>query len=135
MKKELIREIKFNEDITQALFLNNEGDIVAAHGGQLSIIYARDYQPLEQPLPDDESILGNITKRIIYIEFFLEKRELADDSIMRELKSQEDLIKNQVLRFASTKSSSPIKAEVVVKDNHITGRHLTDDKVSKIFDE
>lgn len=33
MKKELIREIKFNEDITQALFLNHKGDIVTAHGG------------------------------------------------------------------------------------------------------
>jgi WD40 repeat protein len=31
--KELIREIKFNEDIKEAVFLNDEADIVIAHGG------------------------------------------------------------------------------------------------------
>lgn len=31
-QKDLIREIKFNEDINQALFLNNLADVVVAHG-------------------------------------------------------------------------------------------------------
>ena len=42
-KKELIRQIKFNEDIKSALFLNKEPDIVVAHRGQLSVIRAEDY--------------------------------------------------------------------------------------------
>jgi hypothetical protein len=31
--KELIREIKFNEEIKEAVFLNDQADIVIAHGG------------------------------------------------------------------------------------------------------
>jgi hypothetical protein len=42
-KKELIREVKFNETIRSALFLNSSADIVVAHGGQLSVILASDY--------------------------------------------------------------------------------------------
>lgn len=32
-KKELLREIKFNEPIISALFMNQSSDIVVAHGG------------------------------------------------------------------------------------------------------
>jgi hypothetical protein len=32
-RKELLREIKFNEPIVSALFLNEEADIVIAHSG------------------------------------------------------------------------------------------------------
>lgn len=42
-KKELLREIRFNDPIVSALFLNEEADIVVAHSGQLSIIAAIDY--------------------------------------------------------------------------------------------
>lgn len=54
---------------------------------------------------------------------------------MRELKQQEDLIKNQILRFSLPQnSSSPIKiAADEVKVNH--KRHLSDENVAKIFDE
>ena len=31
-RKDLIRQIKFNEEIIQALFLNNLGDVIVAHG-------------------------------------------------------------------------------------------------------
>ena len=33
LKKELIREIKFNDPIISALFLNQEADIIVGHGG------------------------------------------------------------------------------------------------------
>jgi WD40 repeat protein len=46
-RKDLLREIKFNEPITQALFLNHDADVVVAHGGQLTVIYAEDYKPWE----------------------------------------------------------------------------------------
>lgn len=32
-KKEMLREIKFHDQITQALFLNNNADVLVAHGG------------------------------------------------------------------------------------------------------
>ncbi len=57
--KDLVREIKFNEDIKEAVFLNDQGDIVIAHGGQVSIVYASDYQPYEMPLPPWNEINGN----------------------------------------------------------------------------
>lgn len=53
---------------------------------------------------------------------------------MRDLKSQEDLIKNQIMRFTIPPNpNSPIKAAEVVKVNH--KRHLSDENVAKIFDE
>ncbi len=42
-KKELLREIKFTDEIISAQFLNGKADIVIAHSGKLSIIYAVDY--------------------------------------------------------------------------------------------
>jgi hypothetical protein len=39
-KKELLREIKFNEPVVSAMFLNSQGDIVVGHEGQLSVIRA-----------------------------------------------------------------------------------------------
>ena len=59
-KKELIRSIKFNEEITQAMFLNDQADIVVGHGGQLSIIYAKDYQPFENTPPSMQDVKGKI---------------------------------------------------------------------------
>jgi WD40 repeat protein len=58
-RKEIIREIKFNEDINQALFLNNLGDVIVAHGsGQISVINAVDYQPFELALPSNDLVHG-----------------------------------------------------------------------------
>lgn len=53
-RKDILREIKFNEPITQALFLNTNADVVVAHGGQLTVIYAEDYRPLESINPTKE---------------------------------------------------------------------------------
>ena len=55
-KKKIVREIRFNEEITSALFLNSNADLVVSHGGQLSIISSADYLPEEVPLPSDEEI-------------------------------------------------------------------------------
>lgn len=41
----LLREIKFTEAITAVLFLNNNGDLMAGHGGKLSRIQAENYLP------------------------------------------------------------------------------------------
>ena len=43
IKKELLREIKFNEPIFSACFLNSDADLVIGHSGQISVIYAKDY--------------------------------------------------------------------------------------------
>ena len=43
LKKELLREIKFNEPIFAACFLNKNADIAVGHSGQISVIYAKDY--------------------------------------------------------------------------------------------
>lgn len=75
-KKELIREIKFNEPVVSAKFINNDGDIVVAHAGQLSIIKAADYEPFEKMQADPKEILRmhqlsiNITCRILFIFSF-----------------------------------------------------------------
>ena len=43
-RKDLVRQIRFNEEIKQALFLNNLADVIVAHGsGQISVIHASDY--------------------------------------------------------------------------------------------
>ena len=43
----LLREIKFTEAITAVGFLNNNGDLMAGHGGKLSRIQAENYIPGE----------------------------------------------------------------------------------------
>lgn len=43
LKKELLREIKFNEPIFAACFLNSNADIAIGHSGQISVIFAKDY--------------------------------------------------------------------------------------------
>ena len=65
--KDLVREIKFNEDIKEAVFLNDQGDIVIAHGGQVSIVYASDYQPYEIPLPSWDEMKGNCFHLLIFV--------------------------------------------------------------------
>lgn len=47
-RKELIREIKFNEAITTVSFMNTEADLLVGHGGQLSKIALQDYCPGKQ---------------------------------------------------------------------------------------
>jgi hypothetical protein len=44
-KKEIVREIKFNDSITAICFLNKEADLLIGHGCNLSRVYARDYIP------------------------------------------------------------------------------------------
>ena len=43
-----MREIKFEGPITSACFLNLKADILVAHGGKISVIYAADYRPFEE---------------------------------------------------------------------------------------
>jgi len=45
LKKELIREIKFPEPISAVSFMNQEGDILVAHGGKMSSVGFKVYQP------------------------------------------------------------------------------------------
>jgi len=42
-KKELIREVKFNEEISSVTFINVKGDLIVGHHGQLSKIAMEDY--------------------------------------------------------------------------------------------
>lgn len=47
IKKDLIREIKFPEEVFTVSFLNNDGDIIVGHKGKVSIVYCKDYRPAE----------------------------------------------------------------------------------------
>ncbi len=57
-KKEMIREIQFNQPIVSAVFLNSDADIIVGHSGQISVIHASDYDPFEVKLPSDEQLEG-----------------------------------------------------------------------------
>lgn len=47
IKKELIREIKFPEEVYAVSFLNSDGDIIVGHKGKVSTVSKEDYQPHE----------------------------------------------------------------------------------------
>lgn len=44
-QKDLMREIKFSEPISTVCFMNREADLLVGHGGQLSKISFKDYNP------------------------------------------------------------------------------------------
>lgn len=43
IKKDLIREIKFPEEVYTVSFLNREGDIIVGHKGKVSTVSCKDY--------------------------------------------------------------------------------------------
>lgn len=86
-KKELMREIKFNEPISAVCFMNAEGDILVGHGGQLSKIDFKEYSPGKTLIVSDKE----------HADFKLEKAFAIHDSFFQEVKERGfDIVKGRL---------------------------------------
>eukprot|EP00347_Sterkiella_histriomuscorum_P023301 403335171 len=100
IKKDLIREIKFTDQITQAVFANQSADIIVAHKGKMSIIYAKEYQPFE----NQQEIMNEH-------DDFLKIKVVATDNLFKRLKQEEDDLRNQLASFTTQQRSKKILAK------------------------
>ena len=75
-KKELIREIKFNEPISSVTFINVKGDLLVGHQGQLSKIVMESYNCGKRFLiSKEETTEFKDTALPISETFFIEMRD------------------------------------------------------------
>lgn len=86
-KKDLIRSIRFPEEINSATFLNAEGDILVGHGDQISCILHENYG------------LPTLCCRSFekHFEAFLKKNQLEiTNELLMSIKMREDALKLQL---------------------------------------
>lgn len=93
-KKELIREIKFPEQVNAVSFLNERGDLIIGHMNKVSTVSIDDYQPFELPklchFSDSE-----------LKEFFDQRCHQITEDLFLGMKQKEDSSKNKKAQVQS----------------------------------
>lgn len=85
VKKELIREIKFPEEVYSVAFLNQKGDLLVGHRGKVSMVAVQDYAPDEIKRliqPPDLQTFYTKKRKVISNELF-ETLRLKDEDIQK----------------------------------------------------
>lgn len=82
----LVREIKFQEDVTSVAFVNNKPDLVVGHGGKLSIIAQPDYIHLPDLLCTQDQLASFYSQQVPLSNAYLE--ELKNGRMVKDKKQQ-----------------------------------------------